>query len=74
MVLGVGDVLREPMEVGDQELHLDYGLGLVDTLDVALVCVLARRADGDGAIGPQHLELDVVVVGDRHELGVAWPP
>jgi hypothetical protein len=31
-------------------------------------------ADGDDPVGARHLELEVGVVGDGHELGVAWPP
>jgi hypothetical protein len=35
---------------------------------------LVRGADGDDPVGARHLELEVGVVGDDHELGVAWPP
>ena len=45
---------------------------LLNALDVALVGMLARRADGDDAVGSRHLELEVGVVGDGHELGVTW--
>ena len=47
---------------------------MLDALDVALVCVLAHRADRDDVVGAQHLELEVGVVGDHHELGIAWSP
>jgi hypothetical protein len=43
-------------------------------LDVAVECVLDGRAHGDDAIWSWHLHLQVGVVGDRHELGVAGPP
>ena len=33
-----------------------------------------RVADGDDPVGAQHLELEVGVVEDDHELGIAWPP
>jgi hypothetical protein len=36
--------------------------------------VLVRGADGDDPVGARHLELEVGVVGDDHELGVAWSP
>jgi len=36
--------------------------------------VLARRGDGDDAVRTRHLELEIGVVGDGHELGVAWSP
>jgi hypothetical protein len=32
--------------------------------------VLARHADSDDAVGSWHLELEVGVVGDSHEIGV----
>jgi hypothetical protein len=38
------------------------------------VRVSVRGADGDDPVGARHLELKVGVVGDDHELGVAWPP
>jgi hypothetical protein len=31
-------------------------------------------ADGDDPVGARHLELEVGVVGDGHELGVTWSP
>jgi hypothetical protein len=36
--------------------------------------VSVRGADGDDPVGARHLELEVSVVGDGHELGIAWPP
>ena len=36
--------------------------------------MLACRADGDDAIWAWHLELEVGVVEDGYELGVAWSP
>ena len=70
MALRVGDVLSEAVEVGDQGHCLHYSLGLLEALDVALVGVLARHADSDDAVGSWHLELEVGVVGDSHEIGV----
>ena len=35
--------------------------------------MLAHRVDGDDTVRSWHLELEVGVVGDGHELGVAWP-
>ena len=74
MALGVRDVLSEPVEVGDQELRFDYGLGLLNALNVALLRVLAHGDDGDDADEAWHLELEVGIVGDGHELGIPWPP
>jgi len=73
MTLGVRDVLVDTAEVGDEGHHLDYSVGLLGALDVALIGVLACRANGDDAIWSQHLELEVGVVGDGHELGITWP-
>jgi hypothetical protein len=36
--------------------------------------VSVRGFDGDDPVGARHLELEVGVVGDDHELGVAWSP
>ena len=44
------------------------------TLHVAFVRVSVRGSDGDDPVGAQHLELEVCVVGDDHELDVAWSP
>jgi hypothetical protein len=38
------------------------------------VSVSVRGSDGDDPVGARHLELEVGVVGDGHELGVAWSP
>ena len=46
-------------------------LRVLDALDVALVGVLERRANGDDTLRTRHLQLEVGVVGDGHELGVA---
>ena len=74
VALGVRDVLSKTVKVGDQGCYLDYGLSLLHTVDVALLGMLAHRADGDDAVGAWHLELAVGVVGDDHELGVTWSP
>jgi hypothetical protein len=36
--------------------------------------VLENRADGDDSVRPRHLELEVGVVQDGHELRIAWQP
>ena len=43
-------------------------------LDIALVGVLERRADGDDTLRTRHLQLEVGVVGDGHELGIKGRP
>jgi len=74
VTLGVGDVLVTVAEAGEDGQRLSQSLGLLDALDVALIGVLAGRTDGDDAVWPWHLELEVGVVGDGHELGVTWSP
>jgi len=44
---------------------------VLNALDVALVGMLERRSDGDDALWTRHLQLEVGVVGDGHEFGVA---
>jgi hypothetical protein len=60
--------LGEALQVGDE------GLSILHALHVAFVRVSVRGSDGDDPVGAQHLELEVGVVGDGHELGVAWSP
>ena len=62
MTLGVGDVLVTVAEAGEDRQRLSYSLGLLDALDVALVGVLAGRADGDDAVRSRHLKLEVVLM------------
>jgi hypothetical protein len=49
-------------------------LGVLDALDIAVECVLDRRAHFDNAFWSRHLHLEVGVVRDRHELGIAQTP
>ena len=74
VTLGVGDVLVAVTKVGDDGQRLSQCLYLLNAFYVALVGVLARRADGDDAVWARHFELEVSVVGDDHELGVPWSP
>jgi hypothetical protein len=74
MTLHVWHLLREALQVGDEGLRFDEGLGVLHALDLAFERVSVRGADGDDPVGSRHLELEVGVVGDDHELRVAWPP
>jgi len=74
VMLGVGDILVIVTEAGNDGQGLGQSLGLLCAHHVALVGMLARRADGDDAVRTRHLELEVGVVWDGHELGVAWSP
>ena len=42
-------------------------------LAVAHVGVRKGATHSDDVVRPRYLQLEVGVVGDRHELGVAWP-
>jgi hypothetical protein len=70
--LHVGRLLGEAFQVGDEGLGLGESLGVLHALHVAFVRVAVRGSDGDDPIQARHLELEVGVVGDDHELGVAW--
>jgi hypothetical protein len=74
VALCVRCLLGEAFQVGDEGLGFGEGLGVLHALHVAFLRVSVRRADGDDPVGARHFELEVGVVGDDHELGVAWPP
>ena len=73
VTLGVGRLTTELVEVDDEGLDLYDSLGVLDALDVTVVCMLLHGLDSDDAVGARHLELEVGVVRDHHELGVARP-
>jgi hypothetical protein len=68
VALHVWHLIREAFQVDDE------GLGVLHALHVAFVRVSVRGADGDDPVGARHLELEVGLVRDGHELGVAGPP
>jgi hypothetical protein len=74
VALGIRHLLGEALQVGDEGLRLGEDLSVLHALDVAFVRVSVRGSDGDGPVGARHLELEVGVVGDGHELGVARSP
>jgi hypothetical protein len=74
VALHVGRLPREALQVSDEGLRFGEGLGVLHALHIAFVRVSVRGPDGDDPVGARHLELEVGVVGDGHELGVAWPP
>jgi hypothetical protein len=74
VALRIWHLLGEALQVGDEGLRFGEGLGVLHALHVAFVRVSVRGADGDDPVGARHLELEVGVVGDGHELGVAWSP
>jgi hypothetical protein len=74
VALRIWRLLGEALQVGDEGLGFGKGLGVLHALHVAFVRVSVRGADGDDPVGARHLELEVGVVGDGHELSVAWSP
>jgi hypothetical protein len=74
VALRIWHLLGESLQVGDEDLGLGEGLSVLHALHVAFVRVSVRGSDGDDPVRAQHLELEIGVVGDGHELGVAWSP
>jgi hypothetical protein len=74
VALRIRHLLGEALQVGDEGLRLGEGLSVLHALHVAFVRVSVHGSDGDDPVGARHLELDVGVVGDNHELGVARSP
>jgi hypothetical protein len=74
VALRIWHLLGEALQVGDEGLRLGEGLSVFHTLHIAFVRVPVRGSDGDDPVGARHLDLEVGVVGDGHELGVARSP
>jgi hypothetical protein len=74
VALRIGHLLGEALQVSDEGLELGEGLSVLHALHVAFVRVSVRGSDDDDPVGARHLELEVGVVGDSHELGVARSP
>jgi hypothetical protein len=74
VALRIWRLLGEAFQVSDEGLGLGDGLGVLHAFHVAFVRVAVRGSDGDDSVGAWHLELEVRVVGDDHELGVARSP
>jgi hypothetical protein len=74
VALRIRHLLGEALQVGDEGLGLGKGLSVLHALHVAFVRVSVRGSDGDDPVGARHLKLEVGVVGDSHELGIARSP
>jgi hypothetical protein len=74
VALRIRHLLGKALQVGDEGLGLGEGLSILHALHVAFVRVSVHGSDGDDPVGAWHLELEVRVVGDDHELGVAQSP
>jgi hypothetical protein len=69
--LRIRRLLGEAIQVDDEGLGLGDGLSVLHAFHVALISVVVCGSDGDGSVGARHLELEVCVVGDGYEFGVA---
>jgi hypothetical protein len=74
VALVVGDLIGQTVEVRRQGCRLQDGFLVLDAFHVALVGVLIGGSNGDDTIGARHFELEIGVVRNRHELGVAGAP
>jgi hypothetical protein len=74
VALRIWHLLGKALQVGDEGLRFGEDLSVLHALHVAFIRVSIRGSDGDDPVGARHLELEVGVVGDDHELGVAWSP
>jgi hypothetical protein len=74
VALRIRHLLGEALQVSDEGLGLSEGLSVLHAFHVAFVRVAVRGSDGDDPVGAWHLEVEVGVVGDDHELGVARSP
>ena len=63
-----GDLLPDGRELS----RGDDCRGVITALDLALIGALEGGADGDDPARTRHLQLQIGVVGDGHELHVAW--
>ena len=63
-----GDLLLE----GGEFPGGDDCYGMAAALDLVVVGPLEGGADGDDPVGARHLQLEVCIAGDDHELRVAW--
>jgi hypothetical protein len=70
VALRIRRLFREAIQVGDEGLGFGDGLSVLHAFHVALVSMAVRGSDGDDSLGAWHLELEVRVVGDGHELGI----
>jgi hypothetical protein len=59
---GVGALADQLLHVCDKQFVQHERLGVLDAFEVAVQCVLDRRAHGDDALWPRHLHLEVHVV------------
>jgi hypothetical protein len=70
--LGVRHLPKACFQVSCKCLGLDDGLSIFAALNIALVGVLVSGANSNDPVGPWHLDLELVVVRDSHELHIAW--
>ena len=70
--LGVGCFFDDLLPNGRRLLGGDDCRGIFVALNLTLIGMLEGGADGDDPAQSRHLQLQIGVVGDGHELHVAW--
>ena len=71
--LGVGCFFGDLLPDSCKLFGGDDCRGVIAALDLALIGML-EGVDGDDPIWSRHLQLQIGVVGDDHELRIAWTP
>jgi hypothetical protein len=66
VLLGIGYLSSKVLQIGDECLGVDDCLDVFYALDVTLVGMTVRGADGDDARWPRHLQLQVCIVRNGH--------
>jgi len=70
--LGVGCFFGNLLPDGRKLLGGNDCHGVFVALDLTLIGMLEGGADGDDPTQSRHLQLQIGVVGDGHELHIAW--
>jgi hypothetical protein len=73
-LVGVGGMLRHRLAKLLELSGVGDGGGELEMLATSGACLLEGAANRDDTVWPRHLQLEVGIVGDRHEFGVAWAP
>ena len=70
-LLGVGCFFGDLLHEGGEFPGGDDRYGVAATLNLAHISLLEGGAGGDDPMGARHLQLEICIVGDGHELCVA---
>ena len=70
--LGALCFFRDPLPESGELFGGDDCHGVATSLDLALIGMMEGGANGDDPVRACHVQLEVCIVGDSHELHVAW--